>query len=172
MTICDRNQLGLTDLMVSPICIGSWQLGGPVTFDGKPDGHPDPGKKKVLRMIAELHDLGINHIDTAANTALSADVNGELNRVFGDVRLNLSSLDRWTERRIERRLRDRQTHGCIATTLQIEGFHELPETAGGNDHVPGRHLHIVEEHVRARYAPEPEQVFLLAKGETLTVLFD
>ena len=41
-----------------------------------------------------------NHIDTAANTALSADVNGELNRVFGDVRLNLSGLDRWTERRI------------------------------------------------------------------------
>ena len=65
MNIRDRNRLGMTDLMVSPICIGSWQLGGPVSFDGKPDGHPDPGKENVLRMISELHELGINHIDTA-----------------------------------------------------------------------------------------------------------
>lgn len=57
--------LGNTDLQVSPICIGSWQLAGPVSFDGKPDGHPDPGKGKVLKMISKLHDLGLNHIDTA-----------------------------------------------------------------------------------------------------------
>ncbi|MDA7888877.1 aldo/keto reductase [Akkermansiaceae bacterium] len=65
MKVQERIPFGKTDLHVSPLCIGSWQLGGPVTFDGKPDGHPDPGKENVLRMIAELHDLGINHIDTA-----------------------------------------------------------------------------------------------------------
>ena len=57
--------LGKTELEVSPITIGAWQLGGPLFFDGKPDGHPDPGKETVLRMIRELGDLGINAIDTA-----------------------------------------------------------------------------------------------------------
>ena len=58
-------ELGKTGLNVSSICIGAWQLGGPLFFDGKPDGHPDLGKENVLRMINELGDLGINHIDTA-----------------------------------------------------------------------------------------------------------
>lgn len=57
--------LGKTGINVSPITIGAWQLGGPLMFDGKPDGHPDPGKEKVIRMIHELGDLGINAIDTA-----------------------------------------------------------------------------------------------------------
>jgi aryl-alcohol dehydrogenase-like predicted oxidoreductase len=57
--------LGKTGLCVSPICIGAWQLGGPLFFDGKPDGHPDPGKENVLRMIRELGERGINFIDTA-----------------------------------------------------------------------------------------------------------
>jgi aryl-alcohol dehydrogenase-like predicted oxidoreductase len=34
-------------------------------FNGKPDGHPDPGKENVIRMIHELGDLGVNAIDTA-----------------------------------------------------------------------------------------------------------
>ena len=38
---------------------------GPLFFDGKPDGHPDPGKENVIRMIHELGDLGLNAIDTA-----------------------------------------------------------------------------------------------------------
>lgn len=58
-------QLGNTDIKVSPITIGGWQLGGPLFFDGKPDGHPDPGKNSVIRMIRELGDLGVNAIDTA-----------------------------------------------------------------------------------------------------------
>jgi aryl-alcohol dehydrogenase-like predicted oxidoreductase len=61
----DYRKLGKTNLMVSPLCIGAWQLGGPLFFDGKPDGHPDPGKDNVLRMIAELGERGINFIDTA-----------------------------------------------------------------------------------------------------------
>ena len=47
------------------MCIGAWQLGGPVTFFGHADGHPDPGKALVVNMIAELRDHGINFIDTA-----------------------------------------------------------------------------------------------------------
>lgn len=57
--------LGKTGINVSPITIGAWQLGGPVFFDGKPDGHSDPGKVNVIRMIHELGDLGVNAIDTA-----------------------------------------------------------------------------------------------------------
>ncbi len=57
--------LGDTGIGVSPITIGAWQLGGPLFFNGKPDGHPDPGKENVLRMIRELGDQGINAIDTA-----------------------------------------------------------------------------------------------------------
>ena len=59
------NALGKTGISVSPITIGAWQLGGPLFFDGKPDGHPDPGKDNVIRMIHELGDLGVNAIDTA-----------------------------------------------------------------------------------------------------------
>jgi len=57
--------LGKTEIRVSQLTIGAWQLGGPLFFDGKPDGHPDPGKENVLRMVQELGDLGINSIDTA-----------------------------------------------------------------------------------------------------------
>lgn len=70
--------LGKTGLCVSPICIGAWQLGGPLFFDGKPDGHPDPGKENVLRMIRELGERGINFIDTAEQYS-----NGESERRVG-----------------------------------------------------------------------------------------
>jgi len=60
-----HNPLGQTGISVSPITIGAWQLGGPLSFDGKADGHPDPGKENVIRMIRELGDLGVNAIDTA-----------------------------------------------------------------------------------------------------------
>lgn len=58
-------RFGNTDLFVTPITIGAWQLGGPVHFDGEPDGHPDPGADKVHRMIRALADMGVNAIDTA-----------------------------------------------------------------------------------------------------------
>jgi aryl-alcohol dehydrogenase-like predicted oxidoreductase len=60
-----QRSLGKTGILVSPITIGAWQLGGPLAFDGKPDGHPDPGKKEVIRLIHTLQDLGLNAIDTA-----------------------------------------------------------------------------------------------------------
>ncbi len=59
------NSLGQTGLSVSPLCIGTWQLAGPVNFDGKADGHPDPGKKEAIRLIQELGDRGLNFIDCA-----------------------------------------------------------------------------------------------------------
>jgi aryl-alcohol dehydrogenase-like predicted oxidoreductase len=61
----EMRALGKTGIRVSPITIGAWQLGGPLFFDGKPDGHPDPGETNVIRMIHELGDLGVNAIDTA-----------------------------------------------------------------------------------------------------------
>ena len=61
----ERRELGHTGLMVSPICIGAWQLAGPLTLDGEPDGHPDPGRDHVLRLIRQLGDEGVNCIDTA-----------------------------------------------------------------------------------------------------------
>ncbi len=61
----ELHTLGRTGIKVSPITIGAWQLGGPLFFDGKPDGHPDPGKANVIRMIHELGELGINAVDTA-----------------------------------------------------------------------------------------------------------
>jgi len=70
--------LGKTGLEVSPICIGAWQLAGPLWFDGKPDGHPDPGKQDVIRMIRELGDMGVNYIDTAEQYG-----NGESERRVG-----------------------------------------------------------------------------------------
>ena len=72
-------KLGKTELMVSPICIGGWQLAGPLAFDGKPDGHPDPGKDNVLRLIGELADRGVNCIDTAEQYG-----NGESERRIGE----------------------------------------------------------------------------------------
>lgn len=75
----DYRTLGKTGLKVSPICIGAWQLGGPLFFDGRPDGHPDPGKENVLKLIRELGDRGINHIDSAEQYS-----NGESERRVGE----------------------------------------------------------------------------------------
>lgn len=80
--------LGKTGLKVSPICIGAWQLGGPLAFDGKPDGHPDPGKENVLRMIHKLGECGINFIDTAEQYG-----NGESERRMGQA--VQGQRDRW-----------------------------------------------------------------------------
>lgn len=84
--------LGKTGLKVSPLTVGAWQLGGPLFFDGKPDGHPDPGKENVIRMIHELGDMGINAIDTAEQYSA-----GE------------------SERRVGEALKDRRDHWVIST---------------------------------------------------------
>ncbi|MBT3296148.1 MAG: aldo/keto reductase [Verrucomicrobia bacterium] len=80
--------LGKTGLSVSPICIGAWQLAGPLSLNGKPDGHPEPGKRVVLRMIQELGDMGVNFIDTAEQYG-----NGESERRVGEA--IRGQRDRW-----------------------------------------------------------------------------
>jgi aryl-alcohol dehydrogenase-like predicted oxidoreductase len=82
------NTLGKTGLSVSPVCIGAWQLAGPLSFNGKPDGHPDPGKGAVLRMIRELGERGVNFIDTAEQYG-----NGESERRVGEA--IRGQRDRW-----------------------------------------------------------------------------
>ena len=63
-TVEYRN-LGRTGLRVSALGIGTWQLCGPVSVDGRPDGYPDPGADAAVDLIQRCGDLGINLIDTA-----------------------------------------------------------------------------------------------------------
>lgn len=80
--------LGKTGIRVSELTIGTWQLGGPLFFNGKPDGHPDPGKTAVIRMIRGLGDAGINAIDTAEQYS-----DGESERRTGEAVRGMR--DRW-----------------------------------------------------------------------------
>lgn len=57
--------LGRTNLNVSAISVGSWQLSGPVLIDGKADGFPDVGFDNAVELIHACEDLGINLIDSA-----------------------------------------------------------------------------------------------------------
>lgn len=57
--------LGRTGLEVSVLGIGGWQLSGPLTIDGLPDGFPDIGEERAISMIKSCGELGINLIDTA-----------------------------------------------------------------------------------------------------------
>jgi len=57
--------LGRSGLRVSVLGVGTWQLAGPVTIDGRPDGYADPGHGHVVRLIGSLGELGINLIDTS-----------------------------------------------------------------------------------------------------------
>jgi len=52
-------------MKVSALTIGTWQLSGPLSLDGRPDGFSDPGEKYVINLISACGDLGINVIDTA-----------------------------------------------------------------------------------------------------------
>lgn len=70
--------LGKTNLVVSEIGVGAWQLGGPLTLDGKADGHPDPGRDYSVRLIREAGEMGINFVDTAEQYG-----NGESERRVG-----------------------------------------------------------------------------------------
>ncbi len=65
--------------MVSEIGVGAWQLGGPLTLDGKVDGHPELGREYSVRLIRDAGNLGINFIDTAEQYG-----NGESERRVGE----------------------------------------------------------------------------------------
>jgi aryl-alcohol dehydrogenase-like predicted oxidoreductase len=57
--------LGRTGLNVSVFGVGTWQLSGPLSLDGKADGFPDLGKDKAIALIHACGELGINFIDSA-----------------------------------------------------------------------------------------------------------
>lgn len=57
--------LGKTNLKVSAISVGTWQLSGSLVLDGKQDGFPDVGRDRAIDLIHACEDLGINLIDSA-----------------------------------------------------------------------------------------------------------
>ncbi|HVO17119.1 MAG TPA: aldo/keto reductase [Alphaproteobacteria bacterium] len=61
----EYRRLGKTGLEASVIGIGSWQLSGPLTVDGRPDGFADIGEAAAVDLIRALGERGVNFIDTA-----------------------------------------------------------------------------------------------------------
>ncbi|MCG9893211.1 MAG: aldo/keto reductase [Thermosynechococcaceae cyanobacterium MS004] len=61
----EYRKLGRTSLQASAMGIGTWQLSGPLTLDGKADGFPDIGEAEAVALIQACEDLGINFIDSA-----------------------------------------------------------------------------------------------------------
>ncbi|MEA5449350.1 aldo/keto reductase [Leptolyngbya sp. CCNP1308] len=52
-------------MKVSVFGIGTYQLSGPVSLDGKADGFPDVGYDAAINLIHACEDMGINVIDSA-----------------------------------------------------------------------------------------------------------
>lgn len=138
-----RNALGSTGIEVSPITIGAWQLGGPLSLDGQADGHPDPGESTVIRMIHELGDLGVNAIDTAEQYSA-----GE------------------SERRVGKALKDRRDRWVVSTKF---GYRVGPGGTREDDASPETILPSLEGSLKRlgtdyvdvylyHCAPGPEQV--------------
>ena len=75
----NRRPLGKTDVMVTEIGVGAWQLGGPLVLDGTVDGHPELGRDFCIDLIREAGQLGINFVDTAEQYG-----NGESERRVGE----------------------------------------------------------------------------------------
>ncbi len=127
------NALGSTGLQVSPITIGAWQLGGPLSLDGQADGHPDPGEANVIRMIHELDDLGVNAIDTAEQYSA-----GE------------------SERRVGRALQDRRHRWVVSTKF---GYRVGPGGTREDDSSPETILPSLEGSLR-RLGTDYVDIFL------------
>lgn len=125
--------LGRTGIAVSPITIGAWQLGGPLSLDGVPDGHPDPGESSVIRMIHELEELGVNAVDTAEQYSA-----GE------------------SERRIGKALRGRRDRWVVSTKF---GYRVGPGNTREDDASPGTILPSLEGSLK-RLGTDHVDVFL------------
>jgi aryl-alcohol dehydrogenase-like predicted oxidoreductase len=141
--------LGRTGILVSPITIGAWQLGGPLFFDGQPDGHPDPGKENVIRTIRELGELGVNAIDTAEQYSA-----GE------------------SERRVGEALKGRRDDWVISTKF---GYRVGPGNTREDDSSPETILPSLEgslkrlgtDHIDVYLYHCPPKVELLAAGQAV-----
>jgi aryl-alcohol dehydrogenase-like predicted oxidoreductase len=64
-TTMEYRILGRTGLVVSAFGIGTWQLSGPLSIEGKADGFPDIGKETAINLIKACREFGINFIDSA-----------------------------------------------------------------------------------------------------------
>ena len=58
-------KLGNTDLRVSEIGLGTWQIGGAATLGGKQIGWSGMDDETSRRILQTAFDLGINFFDTA-----------------------------------------------------------------------------------------------------------
>ena len=81
--------LGRTGLEVSVFGIGTWQLSGALTIDGRADGFPDIGEDKAIALIRGCGDLGINLIDTAEIYGLAGEGERRIGKAIKGQR------DRW-----------------------------------------------------------------------------
>jgi aryl-alcohol dehydrogenase-like predicted oxidoreductase len=134
--------LGKTNLKVSALGIGSWQLSGPVLIDGKADGFPDIGFNNAVDLIRACEDLGINLIDSAEIYGA-----GEGERRVGEAlqgrrdRWIISTKFGWRQGETGERITD-SSPGTIRTSLEgslkrlqtdyvdIYLYHTPPEKAG------------------------------------------
>ena len=88
--------LGRSGLRVSVLGVGTWQLSGPLTIEGRPDGYPEVGRDRAVALIRDLGELGINLIDTAP--------------IYGDGE---------AERRVGEAIRDRRDRWVVVTKFGL-----------------------------------------------------
>ncbi len=69
----ERIKLGHTNLYVSPICYGTWEIGGMPFFQ-------TPDRKEAERTIHAAIDIGINFVDTAPVYGF-----GRAEKILGDI---------------------------------------------------------------------------------------
>ena len=60
-----KRQFGKTDIKVSEIGLGGWQLGGLTTINGVSIGYSDVSEQTTKQIITRALELGIDTFDTA-----------------------------------------------------------------------------------------------------------
>ena len=60
-----RRQLGVRGPETSALGIGTWAIGGPWDFDGRPAGWGDVDDATSIRALHVAVDGGVRHFDTA-----------------------------------------------------------------------------------------------------------
>jgi aryl-alcohol dehydrogenase-like predicted oxidoreductase len=57
--------LGRSGIEVSPLGLGCWAIGGPMNYDGMPDGWGEVDDTESIKAIHRALELGVNFLDTA-----------------------------------------------------------------------------------------------------------